>query len=114
MARSNAILLAICAALAVCCYLGLRQNTADLQMPTIRIARNVAVHADLRYPKSALGSWGDAIKKNSQEKAAPRAPISKKTWWNCLDPKWKKGGAASASNSEAQQWINSWKTSVGK
>jgi len=45
--------------------------------------------------KGALGSWGDLISKNAKGGGMAKKVVTEKAWWNCLDPKWKKGGAAS-------------------
>eukprot|EP00466_Bigelowiella_natans_P005020 jgi/Bigna1/87013/estExt_fgenesh1_pg.C_160021 len=110
MARSNFAFLALCAVLSVACYFAFLHEPR-LQMAPVRArmaSRSVATHA----AKGALGSWGDLISKNAKGGGMPKKVVTEKTWWNCLDPKWKKGGAG--SNSEAQQWINGWKSKVGK
>eukprot|EP00468_Gymnochlora_sp_CCMP2014_P005782 CAMPEP_0167753240 /NCGR_PEP_ID=MMETSP0110_2-20121227/7598_1 /TAXON_ID=629695 /ORGANISM="Gymnochlora sp., Strain CCMP2014" /LENGTH=121 /DNA_ID=CAMNT_0007638973 /DNA_START=61 /DNA_END=426 /DNA_ORIENTATION=- len=121
MARSIFVF-AMFAVAAVFCLLALRQSTqvgrslAPTSVRPAAISRSVRVYGGgLKYPQSGMGSWGDAIRNNAQGEGKPKIVRNKKTWWNCMDPKWRNGGAASSeSASEAQQWINTWKTATGK
>ncbi|GAB5358348.1 hypothetical protein AAMO2058_000449600 [Amorphochlora amoebiformis] len=91
----------LCAVVAIACILGFRasSNLGAPAMRTSSMSRSVRVNS-MKYPKSALGSWGDAISKNAlADGKGPKAPITKKAWWNCLDPKWKTGGVAAAAPS---------------
>eukprot|EP00472_Partenskyella_glossopodia_P005237 CAMPEP_0197514862 /NCGR_PEP_ID=MMETSP1318-20131121/168_1 /TAXON_ID=552666 /ORGANISM="Partenskyella glossopodia, Strain RCC365" /LENGTH=117 /DNA_ID=CAMNT_0043063071 /DNA_START=44 /DNA_END=397 /DNA_ORIENTATION=- len=113
------LLFALLAAVAVVCMVSMRQQELGVPMTASRAARSVRVGAsNLRMQKSWIGSWGDAIEANARGKGVggKQKEITKKQWWNCLDPKWSKPLEPESSPEvvQAKQWINEWKKSTSK
>jgi len=86
MAR-NGLVFALVAAVAVICFLafsGQQQVASPVARAAGGIARPVFVRAanNIKMPQSALGSWGDAIKKNALGAGVVpnKKPITKKAW----------------------------------